>query len=101
MKRVKEELGLLKEEMQRVIDHWMLYKEKIIVTLANFSTGSESEDEANRGAQALLRRLQWEVDVNIAKTTETFSPILNATDDFESDSEESDVESDDEDYEPL
>lgn len=98
MKRIEEELGLLREEMRCVINYWRLYKDKISATLST----SNNEDEASRGAQALLRKLLWEVEVNLSRAIDAFSPILSSTGtitstmDFESDSEESEVESDDE-----
>lgn len=96
LKRTEEELCLLKEEMQHVLHYWEVQKDKITAALVVYS----DNDGSNRGARALLHKLLWEAELNLARASATFSPILinSSIPDSDSESDDSLDSSDDESY---
>lgn len=101
VRRTNEEIHLLREEMERVIQYWKLHKEKLTATVNLYSASECVQDALSLGAQALLRRLVWEAEIHLGKATAAFTPILTSisesTVDFYSDSDDSDLQSDDDD----
>ena len=73
MKRTKEELCLLREEMQQVIAYWELYIDKLAGALLNYA-GDESQ--AGQGAKALLHKLVWKAEFNLTKAKSLLLPII-------------------------
>lgn len=90
MKRSKEEIELLRQEMRNVINYWK-HRQRCIT---DFISEQSDTSRFDRGARSLLLKSMWESEVMLEKSTVTFAPVFAHSDidhEFVQESENSDL----------
>ena len=77
-KRCDEELLLLKNEMHNVIHYWNEKGKCITKLLAQLIESDDSQ--FNRGAQCLLKKLLWQVELIRSRSLSAFSTVIPVSD---------------------
>lgn len=80
MKRSKEEITLLEQDMQNVISYWEKRKQCINSQIQSIEvTGLGVSELFNRGAMCLLRKRLWEAELFYNDALSSFSSVINVT----------------------